>query len=256
MLKLQRNSEQSKGITIRFRDDEPFVNRGFVRALFVALFLHLIGFSFISVDSMKIKPLPHYPPALTEIDMGVSSHSKSAATSLHVDEQGLLPRYVLQPEASIPSIPEMPDIDMKFFMENIRSRFSLGDVFFQLEKVPYVSYSGLLSFTEEKFFVKARVVGNLAHRVSSAENLEGFAYDFEKGYFEGRHIVKVEVRVDDRKGEIFWAAVRGSSHNEWIDQLALQAVSNVYFERTDASFVTEGEIEIIFNFPRRNSSIR
>lgn len=255
MLKLTRGAPHRE-IAIRLRDNEPLLNKNFGRAFLIAVALHLAGFAIVGVTSMKARSLFHYSTVITTADMGIPSEMKGSLTALYVDDQGLLPRYVLEPEASIPLLPEMPDVQVKVQTKNQKDPSYPGNQFTQVEKIPFHSPSLPISFAEVDTPVRIRISGELALREASSQSLDVLMKELKRRVFTGIHAVKVEVRVDDRTGEVFWAAVRESSRVGSIDSFALEVAKNLLFDRQIKSFVSEGEVEILFNFAEDRLSPR
>ena len=247
MLKLTRGAPHRE-IAIRLRDNEPLLNKSFGRAFLIAIALHLAGFALIGVKSMKARSLFHYSTVITSADMGIPSEMTGSLTALYVDDQGLLPRYVLGPEASIPLLPEMPEAQVKVQTKNYKQPSHPGNQFTQVEKIPFYSPTPPISFAQVDTPVRIRISGELGLRKASTQRLEPLVKELQRGGITGFHSVKIEVRVDDRTGEVFWAAVQGSSRVGSIDSLALEVAKTLLFDRQVKSFVSEGEVEIIFNF--------
>ncbi|MFT4553344.1 MAG: hypothetical protein ACI9S8_001982 [Chlamydiales bacterium] len=255
MLKLTRGAPHRE-IAIRLRDNEPLLNKKFGKAFLIAIALHLAGFAIVGITSMKPSALLHYSTVITTADMGIPSEMKGSLTALYVDDQGLLPRYVLEPEASIPLLPEMPDVQVKMQTKNQKELSNPGNQFTQVEKIPFLSLIQPISFGQLDTPVRIRISGELALREASSEGMESLMKELQRRVITGVHSVKVEVRVDDRTGEVFWAAVRHSSRIGSIDSFALEVAKNLLFDRQAKAFVSEGEVEILFNFAEDSLSSR
>lgn len=254
MLKLQRASSH-KDIAVRFRGTEPFFNRHFLRALFIALVLHVGGISLVGVTPMKVRSLLHYATVMTEVDMGSSTDDRGAIATLNVDEQGLLPRHVLEPEAPIPRLPDMPWVRVSLHTEHLKGVAHPGSSFAQVESIPYVTPLKSLPFIHIGPPVEIRVGRSLPIQKDSLKALNRSVRQIQRYDSMGKHTVLLEIRIDDRTGEVFWAAVNRSSGVEKLDKYALDLVKAVLFERNNTSFVTDGEVEVAFNFSEENMNV-
>lgn len=248
MLKLQQRACSHRDITIRFRNNERFLNKSFMYAFLVALAMHFLGMGLISVDSMKVKALVHHTAVAIEADMGIPLDVKGTTAKLKVDEQGLLPRYILEPEMAIPSLPQLPQIVLDSRTQNVKIPTIFKEQFTQLERVPYVSPIESLSFVYGRVPVKVRVFGDLAQRRVFLQKAQIPTPYFEQMLPVGEKIVKIEIHVDDSRGEVFWFEVKQSSYNDKLDKFALEVVSHMLFNRKKSSFVTKGEVEVVLNF--------
>lgn len=246
MLKLQQVSIR-RDIAMRFRSDEPFWCRRFFVALGLALLIHLAGFLLIDIGKLKIPPQQHRITISVDANMGANSSTmKGTMLTLQIDEHGLLPRYVLEPEASIPVLPEMPEGKIQRSLDHNRGLALVAEHFTQVERVPFRSRLPYLPYVQVISPINLQVTGRLAERkvdLSSVDKMMEMAKRFVN---DGQKVVKLSIRIDDRTGKVFWSAIQQSSENKHLDEIASEMVSRLKFDEIRHGFVSEGDVEIHF----------
>ncbi len=245
MLKLQRNAYHRE-IAIRLRDSDPIFTKNLLLGIAVAIFLHLVPFLTVKIGGIAYKAPINRDPIVVEADMGLSAKGQGVIITLQIDEHGLLPRYVLEPESAIPGLPDMPLAFVQHRLDNIRGKNAFREAFTQVEVISYLSPMKKLSYKKVEHPIRIRVSGALGVRSPDVRGLQKLAEVIAEATFDGEYRVTMDVRVDDRTGRVFWFAIKNSSNHEVLDSLAANMVRELSFNKEKDAFVTEGEVEVLF----------
>jgi hypothetical protein len=245
MLKLQRKAYH-KDIAIRLRDSDPVFTKNMLLGIFIAFFLHVTPFLTIKIDSTDEKMQFTRQSITVEADVGASAKGQGVITTLQIDEHGFLPRYILEPEAAIPGLPDMPRVVVEHQLDNTRGSEVTGEVFTQVETVSYVTSLKRLAYEAVETPVRIRISGPLATRPASVKDFRKLIQTAMEVMLDGEYRVTMNVRVNDKTGEVFWFAIKDSSTSEALDTLAVNMVRKLAFDKENEAFVTEGEIEVLF----------
>ena len=201
----------------------------------------------MEIRQIRIVPRINRAAIFVNADIGNSSSEvKGSNISSHIDKHGLLPRYVLEPESSIPRLPEMPDglVFRKFPYS--RPESLIKEQFTQVERVSYHSNMGLLPYLKVKKPVQVFLNGPLAERSLVKFPIKNLAHIAKRYFSEGQSLIKIHIQVNDKTGKVFWTKLTETSGNKYLDQIARRMVKLLEFERVENSFISEGEIEILF----------
>jgi hypothetical protein len=253
MLKLQRISKSSD-IAIRFRVREPIFTRQLSTALFITVALHLAMLFCIDIKAIRPPLFTARPPIVATADIGISTHAEASVTSLQVDKYGLLPRYILEPTNAIPSLPEITFYDVITFQADTSRYSDVTPSFSQLEAVPYRSSLSLHPYIAKGPPFKVLLSGPLASRKIKSQALQNFAKMYRDKTLRDYHIIKINIRIDDKTGEVFWTSLDEPSPKSSLNDLALDMVKSIRFNTKKRSFVTTGTIEVMLSSSLQNTA--
>jgi len=210
-------------------------------------FFHLLGFLLIDIETLiLVEDRPHPPVEVTPY-IGNVIHTEGKLSAAQIDAHGLLPRYILEPEAALPKLPKFPDIPVLIRLPHEKDLSSSSGMFQQVERVAY-RYAPLsmpLKFNTESVGI----------------NVSGLLWDFELKPYElnkdsldnlpenikGNYRCTFRVQVQEKTGEIFWYSLNKGSSVDLLDHIAEEYIKELVFETPRTSSISEGEIEIVFS---------
>lgn len=231
MLKYERIAKDNK-IAVTYKDRTTLFTKDFTLALTVAILLHL---SFVFLFNIKDIGLLFRlsPPTLifnVESDLILNQISLDAeSVKAHED-------IIREPPYEELFVVAMPPFNVeKHFDESLQHLDS---------KMLFTPYDERFSITPAIPKKKVEVI--LYHDMAGKEivnehDIAGFEKIKESGY------AKYHVQVDDQLGKVIWSELKDSSGNRVLEQHAKQLLSTLVFDKSENSFVSLGEVEIIFN---------
>ena len=229
MLKYERIAKDNK-IAVTYKDRTSLFTTDFILALATAIGLHL---SFLLLFSIK--------------DIGLLFHMKPSKLIFNVESDPILNQITLDAEAeqgeaflSEPPYDGRMTLTMPIF--NVEKHFD--------ESLMHSDTVSLGLPWEERFpktqSLLKGVEVQLYHAMANRTILNKEAIvEFEK--IHGKGYSQFQVQVDDQLGQVIWSELKSSSGNRLLDQKAKQLLHALTFDRIANSFVTLGEVEIIFH---------
>lgn len=231
MLKYERITKENK-IAVTYKDRTALFTTDFILALTVAILLHL-SFLFL-FDIKEIGLLLRLSPSTlifnVESDLILNQISVEAESGkAHED-------IIREPPYEELFLVSMPPFSIEKNFDESLHHFD--------SKMLYIPYEE--RFSSLPASVKKKVDVILYHEMAGKEitnqhEIAAFEKIKEKGY------AKFNVQVDDQLGKVIWSELKGSSGNRVLEQHAKQLLSTLAFAQKEDSFVSLGEVEIIFN---------
>lgn len=227
MLKYERIAKQNK-IAVNYNDRRSLFTRDFTFALALAIALHL---SFIFLFTIKdIGLLFSFRPSQlnfnVESDLMVYEVSSDAAykqSDSYLPEPSydevvlaLLPRFIVEKHFDESLLHISMKADPTWFDEPVRRMHP--------EKLEINLYHDAAT-----------------RKIVNKEQLPLMENIPESGY------AKFGVQIDDREGKVIWSELKSSSGNKILIQKASQLLHALQFDAMADSFVTLGEVEVLFH---------
>lgn len=247
MLKLAYS--RKRNVRIITHDKESRFSSDLIRALGIAIFLHIAGFIIFNIQDVDTPELKIIAPisVRTESGSGNTSDDGENIASIQIDKHGLLPRYIAEPEMSLPSLPEMPKMALDNKIMHTREDQSLGGHFSQIEYETAVDKEQL-SFLRDQKTCNVHVSGGLA-------DLSLLPYNIDPQYLieisqnsPGQFRTIFAVKVENKTGEIFWYTQQQPSKLQRINKLAEKILRQLRFTPSRNTLITEGTVEFTFIF--------
>lgn len=235
MLKLEKGTDASR-LLVRWRTKDPFFEPRLIKALLIALFLHLSALFFFHVAPFKTSSQFLFTP--------LKVHSQlPAKTSLTLTT-------VNQEDSFAPPLSLIPPLDWisPLFDSTSLSQVALTmDPFESLENLIWPTWHEPLPFPIEEPFIQLTISGALAKRPLIKKDP---LLDEKRSYFldemNPRHL-SYQVQVDPKKGEIFWYERTESSGIQAIDGLAESILLNLRFAVDGSWEATKGTLTFLIN---------
>lgn len=222
MLKLEKLSN-ALGITLSFREHESFFNPQLLKALAIALFLHLGGLVLFHVSPFQFSSSFVFPPIQVQSDH-TSPHTISARTTLDLPEQKEFP---FPPLRFLPPAIDWINMPLESSLEPSLA-LNLNTLQYREEKIWPIWHSPLSPPLEEPL-IQLTIAGDLA-----TYPLQSYDLKLDQTHHLSQdsplyHEVTFHVQLDARKGELFWYERLHSSGNKKIDYLAEQMLLSLRF---------------------------
>lgn len=220
MLKLEKTAKSST-LTLRLRDRDLFFNRQLLKALGIALLLHLSGLLLFHVSPFSLSSNVIFPPVEVHSDQPIAGAS-SLITTHHWDEDTLPPPPLqLIPHmnwvASTPTSLLMPEVALNI------------DVLQNLEERHWPVWQTSLTTELEEPLIRMSTSGDLAnYAVVTADPSLDIKVPL-KSVSGSYASVAYEVLLDERRGELFWYERIQSNGNEKVDELTEKILLNMRY---------------------------
>lgn len=222
MLKLEKTSSSS-GITLRLRERERFFDSQLIKALAIALFLHVSAFTIFQAIPFKISSTFLFPPVHVHSESALQGTISAIVTaSIQEDEDFLVPPLHLIPpiEWSPPTI-ESPLTPVAAL--NLQA-------FQPLEEHLWPIWQQPLPLDLDEPLIQLTVSGDLAKRTLIATDpllsqRRRLALPPEEALY-----VEYQVQMDEKTGELFWYERTQTSGQAKIDEITESIVRNLKFE--------------------------
>lgn len=233
MLKLEKTSKTS-GPTLRFRDRDRFFEPQLLKAMGIALMLHIGGLILFHVSPFTISSTFVFPPIEVQSDQPIEG-ATTLLTFHEKDEEDIPPPPLrLVPSMDWTGLPTesklMPEIAL-----NINALDSLEERVWPIwQPSPSVDLKGPL--------IKLTISGNLAEQkvIRSDPMLDKMVSLNVKSL---SHVyVTYHVQLDERKGELFWHERIQSSGVEDVDRLTEKILLNLKFTTPTPREPVEGTL--------------
>lgn len=238
MLKLEKFSPNE--IHIRIRDKDQIFNPPLLKALGLAIGIHLLALLLFHVSPFKIGFFENvYPPAQVEVDLTHDLPSPDHAVLADPENEGRLARAIFERRELIPSLPslEIPRLGkIEFGSEKAGS----SNPFYQIEKAffqPESGPRGLPGFgpTVAVFPSKNLILEEMPLIVSPEIGVS----------LEERVIYRVQ--VNSQTGKVFWFEILEKTSRPELNLYAQKLLMDLHFHAEPQSFITSGEVEVHFN---------
>lgn len=240
MLKLEKVSK-SMEISISLRDEERFFNRPFLKALALALLIHLAAAMLFQIRPFTILGSQMlFPPAQVDTDI---SYTSDGGVFANLDHEEVVSFPIGEPKETFPKFPPVPD-DMEWMLSS-------------LSLFPIASTQNPFKFLESRWlepdvisWAKQKIGGNPIQVFPSKQLAERMVINEGIEPFDPRQTYSIlfDVQVDDRTGTVCWYEIKkieGSIDRE-LNLEAENILRRMRFNSLEHSFITSGEIEIRF----------
>ncbi len=235
MLKLEKLSN-ALGLTLRLRERENFFNPQLLKALAIALFLHLGGLLLFHVSPFQFSSSFVFPPIQVQSDHALS-HAISTKITLNAPEQEEFP---FPPLRLLPPAIDWIHMPLESSLEPSLA-LNLNTLQYREENVWPIWHSPL-SIPLEEPLIQLTIAGDLAEYPlqSSDPKLNQMHRLSEDSPLY--HEVIFQVQLDGRKGEIFWYERVHSSGNKKMDRLAEQMLLSLRFASPKTKEFVSGKL--------------
>jgi hypothetical protein len=248
---LQLKPSQQTPVTFSIKRKNPVFTSTFLRILAIVFFLHLIPLFIFRIDTSTYKDPPPTLPINLNADIGISKQSETSLSSIQVDDNGLLPRYVLEPETLLPQLPDLPNTHIEKNVKHQKDKTIFEKLFYQIEHTPYEKESLDLPLLSKTPKIKVQLAGYLSELEMEELKLPPlFFMNIPSSITDDFHVL-FKVKVDERKGEIFWYTLQSSSQVDYIDDLSEEILKTVRFKPSRSGSIVEGEIDLLLYIPKR-----
>lgn len=238
MLKLEKFSPNE--IHIRIRDKDQIFNPPLLKALGLALGIHLLALLLFHVSPFKIGFFENArPPAQVEADLTHDLQNLDHAILADPENEGRLARAIFERQELIPGLPalEIPRLGkVEFGSEKVGS----GNPFYQIEKTVFQPELG------------PRWVSGLAPPVAVflsknliLEEMPEILRPEIGGPLEERVIYQVQ--VNSQTGKVFWFEIVEKTTRPELNLYAQKLLLDLHFHAEPQTFITSGEVEVHFN---------
>jgi len=246
MLKLEK-VRTSRGVAVRLREKEKFFSKTLLRAAFLALALHLLGFIVFRVHSAYVEEcIVHVDPSMVDTDISQPIAEEATIAQVAVPA-GILPRYVLEPEPPLPKKPQLTPSKCRVQTATI-DEISTSNLFTRIEQVTYDIEPMEFSFPHPYTPVTIEITGALANQaiIHTGTNTLNTSRITQKPTVKRR--ATYHVQIDNSCGKIFCFDKEGAASAD-TDRLAEAILKRMRFapmrpKRGAYLSVTDGTIEI------------
>lgn len=236
MLKLEKSSRLS-GITVRLREREGFFEPRLLKALALALFLHVGGLALFQVTPFSFTSSYIFPPVKVQSDH--LSHSISAVASSNpewVDEELAPPSFSLVPPLEIAYLPPESTLLPAVAFD--------PHAFRPLEEHLWPAWDSPLTLELEEPRIRLSISGELAkHSLAATDPLLNQMQSIHKT--STPVYAAYSVQMDETTGELFWVERVQSSGIREIDQLTEKILFNLRFTPDQSREQVIGNIHFV-----------
>lgn len=223
MLKLEKISN-SLGLALRLRERDSFLNPQLLKALSIALFLHIGGLLLFHISPFQFSSSFIFPPIQVQSD-----HSSQQAISAHAildmqeeEEFPFPPLRLLLPTIDWINAPLESALEPSLALNLNTLQHS--------EEKNWPKWEFPLSIPLEEPLIQLTIAGDLAEYP-----LESYDPKLDQTHRLSEHSplyheVTFQVQLDERRGELFWYERLQSSGIKKIDQLAEQMLLSLRFD--------------------------
>lgn len=234
MLKLEKTSHSSFP-TLRMRERERFFEPRLLKALLIALFLHVSALVLFHVTPFHFSSTFIFPPIRVQTDW--PPHSVSVLTTPRQEEEVLFPPSV----ALIPALDWISSSQESTLMPSL----NLDPYAFQdIEKQVWPQWQEPLSLQLEEPRIQLTISGDLAqHSLVATDSLLQQMQPLS--WNEPHTYVTYQVLLDNTTGELFWYE-RIDSHAETvIYQLTEKILLNLRFSFSETQPIVKGTLRFV-----------
>lgn len=232
MLKLEKIGYRE--IHVGIRDKARVFNPVFLKALGIALALHLGAFILFQVPPFITTSDSILPPAFVESDIhsGLGDHS----TLARIEKEGMVQRDLYEPALSQLELPAIPAFYGQTSVERSQSPLFHGDE-------DWESHS--LASSE---LIRIQISGALAEVPLLNDGVREELISFlsaQDGKTLGERLIFM-VQVELMSGSIFWHLPAQASSDPVLTSCAEKILREMRFQSNGQCFVCAGEIEVTF----------
>lgn len=250
MLKIERLCH-SREVTIRLRTKDSVFTKHLALALALSILFHFGSLLFVEISDRSPVILLPLPQVTVETDLGLATQAQESTLVPEMVSDGLMPRYVLEPEASCPEMPRMPTRQVNHRYISDRDFLPIESTFSHAKHLRYAPDAPHFSFIRHYNPVKIHVSGELAELRVIDDGMQLFSDHLKRPHLVRRCTVRFHVQVDTKRGKVFWFNPVLSSGDEELDEIAEQVLSKLSFDFTPTAHIQEGEVEIQFQVERK-----
>jgi hypothetical protein len=234
MLKLEKTSNLS-GLVIRMRERERFFEPCLLKALAIALFLHISALTLFHVTPFYLPSTFTFPPIQVQSDQPIQAIS------------ALVSSYPEEEELSPPPLSLVPTLDWVSFSQESMLIPSLSfdlHALQSLEERVWPKWQEPLSLKLEEPRIQLTISGDLAELPLIASDLllnqlQPISHQELAAY------VTYQVQLDEKTGEIFWYERTQSSAKANIDYLTEKILLNLRFASPASHEIVKGAVNFV-----------
>ncbi|MFQ5728922.1 MAG: hypothetical protein ACE5GN_00990 [Waddliaceae bacterium] len=243
MLRLEKKSK-NRPVSVCLRVGGRLFTPTFLRALALAIGLHLSGFVIFQVSPFKIGHLETtFPPIQVNIDIGAPLDGTVLA---RLEGEGTTSVAMAEPKPSTPSIPLVPELTMQRDLAYPKEQATHKYPFQQMEAG--LSYINLLDLSppspKSADRIDIQVYGDLAHKEILKTGWDD--KDVLANYTKGSCLATYDVKVEDRTGKVFWYEQQQGPDKKKRNALAENILNRLQFAKDPSGCISLGRVEITF----------
>lgn len=241
MLKLEKSS-QLHGLTVRLREREHFFEPRLLRALALALVLHLGGLYLIHVTPFSFTSSFIFPPVKVKSDHPARSISAVAASHPNILEEELPPPAI--------SLISPLEISYKPQESSLPPSHAMLDphAFHTLEERLWPTWETPLALPLDEPRITMKISGDLAeHPLLATDPLLKKMQSISK--ISQPAYVTYNVQMDEATGAPFWVERLQSSGIKTVDQLTEKIVFNLRFAPDPSLAHVTGNVHFVVLIP-------
>lgn len=240
MLKLEKIRRE---INIGVRDKERVLNPVFLKALGIAIALHLAGIVLFQIHPFITTSNFILPPSLVESDIHFDVGDNSVLANF--EKEGVF-RDMLEPRASVLEIPAMPPSPVQKQLEYTFTQQT--NPFFEIDEDwehlitegRFISISDPIHMHISGALAEIPLLNNGIHQEFPTSLMSQGSKPLKKD------LVAFMVQVERATGRIFWYIQTQAANTSAINTMAEKILNGMRFEANSQHFVSAGEVEMTF----------
>jgi hypothetical protein len=251
MLKLEK-AAKTRELNVILRDKPALMSRTFLVALSYALFCHLGAVLLFQVSPFKIS---YEASVISPVMVASDFFSDHQQVTVHYDEHGQVPDYLLAPRAKPSQLPAFDQKTDPIAMDIVKPLSLSKSEFRTLEdRIEVQPMINIFPAATKKSPFAVHASGVIADKEIvinnqlSLEKIEKFAAMNPSMKLNSPYYLSFSVMVEQNKGEIIW----WEAHNENIDPkvywLMISLLEDLRFEKDSQKIIENGTIELTINY--------
>lgn len=252
MLKLEKKSHHCP-VNVSLRDSGRLLTPNFLRALALAIGVHLLWLVIFQVKPFRIRYAETvFPPTQVNVDFAQGQDGTALA---QLEGESLTSQPFLEPELSSPELPQMQQATLKRDLAYPKSTLFPDDPFSLIEE--RINTYDLLSFSSSsssigKSPIIVKVSGELATR--KLLNKEWNIQELLTRYSDGKKqiVAAYHVKVEEKTGKIFWHVLSEPLEKKKLGEIGETVLDQIQFQPNPQGFISSGTVEIAFTLEDRD----
>ncbi len=237
MLKIEKINLHSSDITLEFRKKEIFFNQIFVKALSLAFALHFAAFLIFHIGPFKLVNNGLLPPSFVETDV----LEPEAQVATNIQGKRKISRIPFAPTISTPKVPSISHLKGMQHLENIENLSALDNPFLKVERdLRNNLFFSKDDIKQDKPPLQMVLSGKIANK--KIEDLNNLLPPFNEFFY-----AIYNVNIENRTGRIFYVDTEQNLLNDTLNNIMVEFLKGIRFEKDYRGFVSSGQIEIIVN---------
>jgi hypothetical protein len=226
-------------------DSEPFWSRRLIRAFLTALLLHVGAWLLFQVDESASPLSEAQAIVMADVELGSQPLGREGSEVPLAEGVGLLPRYLLLPDAEQPELPTIPLLGTESRQLPRRDVDHAREAFGALERQAYRPDHSDFSFVEWSQPVTLTLKGPASELKIEDLGL-GRCQERQRRYEPlQRHFLSFDIQIDRQTGCVFVIEPRHLAATPSLNHLARNILRSMRFEKTEKATVTRGTVEFL-----------